>query len=118
MRITVTEDGIELNSSLEALFWGLCCLFEIPVERSGRAIEDGHGGRYAPGFRVTVAGGTDIWVEAADGRHEDKARRDGRAALRAASPYRLAVLYPEELRVLMTRANSYEAYRQLQFWAR
>jgi len=116
--IRVAQDDIELNSPGEALFYGLCRLHEIPVERVmlSAVAEPGGSLFYWPGFCVARAS-LNMYAEVSDGQSE-AAMRPLRDGWRASTPHRLAVLYQEELRVLMTRANHHEVRRQLQAWAR
>jgi hypothetical protein len=113
----ITEDNIELDSPEEALFYGLCALHGILVQRNTpviAGIEMPGGLWYAPGFYLPAM---DLWVEVSDGEHE-AALRHGRDRWRTLGTRRLAVLYREELRVLMTRANSHVVTEQLKIWAR
>lgn len=109
----VVDDAVVLDSGFEALFWGLCALWKIPVDRAdrSRAIDVNGGGWYCPDFYLP---GLHIWVEIKgfeDG--DDRLRYDvWRLAGR-----KLAVLRREELHVLMTRANVNEVWKQLQTWA-
>ena len=118
MKITMAQDGIALNSPEEALFYGLCCFHEIPVEHvllSARLEHDGPLWHWN-GFHVTGPGSLNMSVEISDGSNEASLRRL-RDAFRQ-SGHRLAVLYREELRVLMTRANGHQVEKQLRIWAR
>ena len=114
MKITVMPD-IELDSPEEALFYGLCCFHGIPVTRPGRnCAEDFNGsGWYCPDFYLP---GLDLWIEvvSSDTRESTRAQRTGwRMPGR-----RLAVLYRDEMYVLMNRANSHVIAEQLKIWAR
>lgn len=115
MKITVAEDGIALDSPEEALFYGLCRFHGIPVERVGRSrAQDVSGsGWYCPDFYLP---GLDAWVEVVSGNAEEGTRAQ-RTGWRMPSR-RLAVLYRDELHVLMTRANSHVVQEQLKIWAR
>jgi hypothetical protein len=120
VKVTVARDAVALDSPMEALFYGLCCFHEIPVERVMLSAAGEPGGPlwwYWPGFRIAVPGSkAALWVEISDGQN-DSALRPCRAAWRQ-SGHRLAVLYREELHVLMTRANSHVVMEQLKIWAR
>lgn len=58
----VVEDAVVLDSGYEALFWGLCSLWKIPVERADRsqAVPVNGNGWYCPDFYVPSM---NIWVE-------------------------------------------------------
>lgn len=84
MRITIAEDGIELNSPGEALLYGLLRLWGVPVEHSGR--------HYCPAFFLPEA---ELWAEVR-GPEDDQGRYD---AWRAAG-CRLVVLGAMELEEL------------------
>lgn len=60
----VVEDAHVLDSKTEALFWGLCGMFKISVERYDRhnGVTWGEGKYYAPDFKV-VYKGREIAVE-------------------------------------------------------
>jgi hypothetical protein len=109
--ITVSPD-IELGSPMEALFYGLCCFHEIPVERIMLTAVTESGGTpwYWPGFRVAVPEVLDLHVEVSDAQNETW-MRPCRAAFRQAGQH-LVVLYREELDTLR------EAARPSQFAAR
>lgn len=119
MKITVARDAVALDTPEEALFYGLCCFHEIPVERVVlSAVTEGGGLLWHwPAFRITLPGTLAIYAEVSDGQTES-ALRPCRTSWRASTPHRLAVLYREELHVLMTRANSHAVREQLKIWAR
>lgn len=54
----VVDDAVVLDSPWEALFWGLCALRKLPVERFDReqGIEWQEGGWYAPDFWMPTLG--------------------------------------------------------------
>jgi hypothetical protein len=112
MKISAARD-IELNSPEEALFYGLCCFHEIPVERVMLSAETGEEDRlwHWPAFRVAVPKILDLHVEVAD-LQTDSVLRPSRAAWRARGAGQLVVLYREELDALR------EASRPAQFAAR
>jgi hypothetical protein len=60
----VVDDAVVLDSTWEALFWGLCGFFKVPVERHDRSIgiawRTEKGGWYAPDFTLP---GQNIAVE-------------------------------------------------------
>lgn len=101
MRINVTGDDdeeITLQSPGEALFWGLCWLHQIPVERTRLDRDSVESGDvwYCPGFHVVVPNFLDVWVEVADGDGES-VLRPAREAYRERLGRRLTVLYREDL---------------------
>lgn len=112
MKITVARDAVALDSPMEALFYGLCCFHEIPVERVVLSAAGELGGPlwHWPGFRVAVPKIIDSYVEISDGSN-DAALRPCRTAWRQ-SGHHLVVLYREELDSLR------EASRPAQFVAR
>lgn len=118
MKVKVTREDVELDSPAEALFYGLMHLHGIVVSciPAGMAIEVG-GICYWPGFCIAVPGAPGcLWVEVSDGQAEHMFR-PARARWREEG-HRLAVLYPEELRDLVTRANGRQVLEQLRIWAK
>lgn len=111
----IIEDDIELESPEEALFYGLCCFHEVPVERASRslaiAVAEHPGTWWQPGFRVAVPRLLDTWVEVADGQRESQFRLP-RNVWRKSLGHPLAVLYREDLDFLR------DADRPAQFVAR
>lgn len=110
----VVDDAVVLDSGFEALFWGLCSLWKIPVERADRskAVMIGGNGWYCPDFYVL---GLNAWVEVKGFEDDDdRARYD---AWRAEG-HTLAVLHREELETLRRQASVNEAWEQLKLWAR
>jgi hypothetical protein len=107
------EPDITLQSPGEALFWGLCWLHEIPVERARLDRDSVQSGDvwYCPGFHVVVPKFLNLWVEIADGDGEG-VLRPAREAYRKVVGRRLVVLYREDL------DNLRDASRQSQFIAR
>lgn len=92
----MVDDAIVLDSSYECLFWGLCMLHKIPVERYDRtahAVEWKPGQWYAPDFLV-LANGDHLAVELKGVEDEHDAERW--AAFREHLP--LTVLDGETLR--------------------
>jgi hypothetical protein len=118
MKITTAPD-IAPDSPMEALFYGLCYFHEVPAERVMLSAAAERGGQlwYWPGFCVAVPGSLALYAEVSDGQHES-VMRPLRTSWRASTPHRLAVLYRDELHVLMTRANSHAFMEQLKIWAR
>jgi hypothetical protein len=116
MRIKITDEDIELSSPGAALFYGLCDLWGIDIRHGSLAhsalVADNT--YYCPEFYLP---GADVWVEVSDGQDEGLLR-PYRETWRSAGVGRLAVLYPDELRVLMTRANPGVVRQQLKTWAR
>lgn len=110
----VVDDAVVLDSGFEALFWGLCSLWKVSVERADRKYaQDVNGsGWYCPDFYMP---GLDIWIEVKG--FEDDSHRARYAGWRM-SGRKLTVLRREELDVLRTRANATEFWKQLQVWAR
>lgn len=115
----VVEDAIVLDSGFEALFWGLCSLWKLPVERADRnkAVEVGDNGWYCPDFYLPTM---NIWVEvkgyeddddraryaawAAQGEHLTVLDRNGLLLMRAAKDERdfastIAAIVPASRRV-------------------
>lgn len=109
----VVDDAIVLDSGYEALFWGLCSLWKLPVERGDRAkaVAVGLNGWYCPDFYMP---GLNIWVEVKGFEDEDDRLRYDTWRM---SGRKLAVLRREELDVLRTRANANEVWEQLRAWA-
>lgn len=99
----VVDDAVVLDSTYEALFWGLCSLWKLPVERADRskAVPVNGNGWYCPDFYVPSM---NIWVEvkgfeddddraryaawARDGHHLTVLDRDGLIIMRAAKDER------------------------------
>jgi hypothetical protein len=92
------DPDVILQSPGEALFWGLCWLHQIPVERTRLDRDSVEAGDvwYCPGFHVAVPGVLDLWIEVADGDGEG-VLRPARAAYREKLGRRLVVLYREDL---------------------
>lgn len=67
----VVDDAIVLDSSYEALFWGLCCVLKIPIERYDRsqAVEWSPGHWYAPDFWLPTVG-TAVELKGYHGRED------------------------------------------------
>ena len=54
----VVDDAVVLDSSWEALFWGVCAFVKLPIERYNRVhgVERPGGGWYAPDFWLPSLG--------------------------------------------------------------
>lgn len=106
----VVDDAVVLDSGYEALFWGLCSIFKIPVERADRShAQDVNGsGWYCPDFFLP---GQSIWVEVKGFEDEDDRMRY--RAWRMPGR-RLAVLRREELDVLRVIAQGSQAVAYLE----
>jgi hypothetical protein len=109
----IEDLDVIFESGFECLFWGICSIWKIPVERADRSkAQDVNGsGWYCPDFYLP---GLDIWVEVKGFEDEDDRMRY--SAWRWPGR-KLAVLRREELHVLMTRANDSEVREQLRTWA-
>lgn len=106
----VVDDAVVLDSGYEALFWGLCSLFKIPVERADRglAVPVNGDGWYCPDFWLPGPG---LWVEVKG--FEDDDDRARYAAWRT-SGRELAVLSRPELDVLRVMAQDSQAIAYLE----
>jgi len=89
----VVDDAVVLDSGYEALFWGLCSLWKLPVERADRslAVRVGEDGWYCPDFWLPTLG---LYVETKG--FEDDDDRARYAAWQDAG-YRLRVLDRDDL---------------------
>jgi len=96
-------EGLEIvfESSYECLFWALCALWKIPIERADRdqAIEVNGNGWYCPDFWLPDL---DLWVEVKG--FEDDDDRDRYAAWRTDDRH-LLVIRREELHELRQQAT-------------
>lgn len=92
----VVDNAVVLDSGYEALLWGLCSAFKVPIERYDRTggVEWREGGWYAPDFLVSCHG-RQVAVETKG--LEDEHDQERWAAFRAQSGVPLVVLTQKEL---------------------
>lgn len=92
----VVDDAVVLDSGYEALLWGMCSVFKVPIERFDReqGVEWGEGRWYAPDFLITCHG-RQVAVETKG--LEDAEDQERWAAFMDASDVPLLVLDRERL---------------------
>lgn len=100
-RVKVAGGDVELDSPEEALFYGLCCWYGIPVQflRPGLMSAEADGLMYCPRLWISW-GPTKLAVEISDAADEGT-MRPLRAAWRDAYHKQLAVIYREQLATLL-----------------
>lgn len=92
----VVDDAVVLDSGYEALLWGLCSVYKVPIDRYDRdgGVEWREGGWYAPDFLVSCHG-RQVAVETKG--LEDPEDQERWAAFRGQSDIPLVVLTRKSL---------------------